>query len=143
MVLATNGGLREDVTKIHYRCLCPTGHLILCGHRTVGNDVPIGEWEKQHNASLMCSKNKALAKLKGKSHAYDVFRQWEKDLPLCKADLEHLFKLLEKGAISPTIVDRIPLNRVPRAHELLESKRLQGFLVCEPWMKAKQRAVYM
>jgi hypothetical protein len=76
---------------------------------------------------------------------YDVYRQWENDLALCKADLEHLLKLLERGGISPSILDRIPLSKVPRAHALMlmESKRLAGFLVCEPWMKAKQRAVYM
>jgi NADPH:quinone reductase-like Zn-dependent oxidoreductase len=144
LLLATNGGLREDVTRIHYQALCPTGQLILCGHRTVGNDVPVAQWEKQHNASsLVCSKNKALTKLKSKSHAYDVYRQWENDLALCKADLEHLLKLLERGGISPSILDRIPLSKVPRAHALVESKCLAGFLVCEPWMKAKQRAVYM
>jgi hypothetical protein len=35
------------------------------------------------------------------------------------------------------------LNKVAKAQELLELKRLPGFLVCEPWMMSKKRAVYL
>ena len=142
LVLATNGAMREDLSRIHYRALNSTGQMILCGHRAVGNDVPVAQWEKQF-ASVMCSKNKAISKMQSKSHAYDVFQSWEKDLSLCKSDLEHLLRMLETGAIAPTILDRIPLGKVPRAHTLMESKNVSGFLVCEPWMKGKQRAIYM
>jgi NADPH:quinone reductase-like Zn-dependent oxidoreductase len=142
LVLATSGGLREDVTQQHYKALRPNGHLILSGTRVVGNDLPVGHWQKQQ-APLMCSKNKALTRMMNQSHSYDVYEQWEKDLDTCKKDLDHLLTLLEHGGIKPTILDRIPLNKVARAHELVESKRLSGFLVCEPWMKGKKRAVYL
>jgi NADPH:quinone reductase-like Zn-dependent oxidoreductase len=144
LVLASNGGLREDVTAIHYRALSPTGHLILSGRRIVGNDISVGDWRGRRTQSpIVCSKNKALAKILNRTHSYDVYEQWERDLENCKKDLSHLVNLLQRGVVKPTVLDRIPLNKVPRAHELLESKRLSGFLVCEPWMRSKKRAVYV
>lgn len=143
LVLASNGGLREDITPIHYQALRPkTGRLIVCGHRVVGNDVPIGDWDKTPT-TLVCSKQKESTKMMNQSHLYDVYEQWDRRLDLCKQDLEHLLELLSQGAIKPKILDRIPLNKVARAHELLETKRLSGFLICEPWMRSKTRAVYL
>ncbi len=143
LVLASNGGLREDVTPIHFRALRPkTGRLIICGRRVVGNDVPVGDSEDTPT-SLVCTKQKAITRMMNSSYAYDVFEQWEKNLELCKRDLEHLLGLLQQGVIQPKILDRVPLGKVMRAHELLESKRLSGFLVCEPWMKSKKRAIYL
>lgn len=142
LVLAANSGQREDVNTNHVRALNPTGHLILCGKRLTGNDVPVGEWHSKPN-SVMCVKNKSFVKLMNRTHAYDVYEEWERDLTSCKQDLAHLLTLLLRGAIKPNVLDRIPLSRVPRAHELLESKRLSGFLVCEPWMRGKKRAVYL
>jgi NADPH:quinone reductase-like Zn-dependent oxidoreductase len=143
LVLATNGSRREDVSKPHYRALNSSGHLILSGRRIVGNDIEVGDWRSKKQTPLICSKNKALTKMMNRTHSYDVYEQWEKDLDTCKKDLTHLLKLLERGAIQPTVLDRIALNKVPRAHELLESKRLSGFLVCEPWIRSKKRAVYV
>jgi len=143
LVLASNGGLREDVTPTHFRALRPkTGRLIMCGRRVVGNDIPAGDWE-QSPTTLVCSKQKEYTKMMHRSHSYDVFEQWDKCLEMCKRDLDHLLELLQRGVLKPTILDRIPLSKVPRAHELLESKRLSGFLICEPWMKGKKRAVYL
>ena len=142
LVLATNGGLREDVTISHYRALNPTGHLILSGRRIVGNDISVGDWGS-NQTPLICSKNKAFTRMMNKTHSYDVYRQWDQNLDECKKDLEHLLTLLENGSIKPTVLDRIALHKVARAHELLESKRLSGFLVCEPWMRSKKRAVYL
>ena len=143
LVLASNGELREDITPIHFRALHPkTGRLIMCGRRAIGNDVATGS--TQHGqASLVCAKNKEQVKMLNRSYSFDIFEQWEKNLDLCKEDLVHLLKLLQDGAIKPKILDRIPLSKVPRAHELLESKRLSGFLICEPWMQSKKRAVYL
>lgn len=143
LVLATNGGLREDITPTHFRALRPkTGRLIMCGRRVVGNDVPVGDSE-ENSLTLVCSKQKAATRMMNCSYAYDVFEQWEKSLEMCKRDLDHLLDLLRQGVIKPKILDRIPLGKVMRAHELLESKRLSGFLVCEPWMKSKKRAIYL
>ena len=143
LVLATNGGMREDVSPIHFRCLSEAGHLILCGKRVVGNDAPVGQWKAPHSQSLKCSRNKSVTKIMNQSHSYDVFEQWEKDLETCKKDLSHLLNLLERGVVKPNVLDRIALGKVARAHELIEAKRLSGFLVCEPWLRSKKRAVYL
>jgi NADPH:quinone reductase-like Zn-dependent oxidoreductase len=143
IVLAPNGSQREDITPIHFRALVPKqGQLILCGHRTVGNDMPIKDW-KRDQATLVCSKNKAMSKILMKSYAYDVYEEWQGNLELCKRDLLHLLELLERGVLKPEILDRLPLTKVGKAQELLESTRLPGFLVCEPWMRSKKRAVYL
>jgi NADPH:quinone reductase-like Zn-dependent oxidoreductase len=142
LVVASNGGLREDVTPTHFRALKESGHLILCGRRLVGNDVPVGDW-KQTQTPIMCAKNKSLLKTMSRTHSYDVYEQWEKDMNTCKRDLVHLVQLLEKGVLKPNVLDRLPLTKVGKAQELLESKRLSGFLVCEPWLKTKKRAVYL
>lgn len=143
LVLASNGGLREDISPTHFRALRPkTGKLVMCGRRIVGNDVPTGSSD-QSPASLVCAKNKELAKMLHRSHNFDIYVQWERNLELCKKDLTHLLKLVQQGNVKPKILDRIPLSKVARAHELLESKRLSGFLICEPWMKSKKRAVYL
>ena len=142
LVIASNGGLREDVTATHCRALTETGHLILSGNRLVGNDITVGDWRLQQS-QLICSKNKTLSGLMNRTHSYDVFEQWEKNLDTCKKDLTHLLELLERGVIKPNVLDRIPLSKVGKAHEMLESKRLSGFLVCEPWLKTKKRAVYL
>ena len=145
LVLAPNGNLREDVTPVHFKALLPRyGQLIISGHRIVGNDIPINAWKRDSQIpTLACGKNKALQKILRNSQSYDVYKAWEKNLDLCKRDLSHLLRLLERKLIKPEVLDRIPLNKVAKAHELLETKRLPGFLVCEPWMKNKKHAVYL
>ncbi len=145
LVLAPNGNLREDVSPVHFRALVPRyGQLIISGHRIVGNDIPLDSWKKSHQTpTLSCGKNKALQKILRNSVSYDVYEEWEKNLDLCKKDLDYLLTVLESKAIKPEVLDRIPLNKVAKAHELLESKRLPGFLVCEPWIKSKKRALYL
>jgi NADPH:quinone reductase-like Zn-dependent oxidoreductase len=143
LVLASNGGLREDITPIHYQALRPkTGRLIMCGHRVVGNDFNIADWG-QSPGSVVCSKQKEVIRMMHRSHSYDIYEQWDRCLDLCKRDLEHLLTLLQQDIIKPRILDRIPLGKVARGHELLETKRLSGFLICEPWMRSKKRAVYL
>jgi len=145
LVLAPNGNLREDVSPVHFRALRPRyGQLIICGHRIVGNDIPIEAWKRDHRLPMLaCGKNKALQKILRNSVSYDVYKEWGKNLDLCKRDLSHLLGLLKRKAIKPEVLDRIPLNKVAKAQELLEKKRLPGFLVCEPWMKSKKDAVYL
>ena len=58
-------------------------------------------------------------------------------------DLAYLLELLEKGTIDPVVRDRLALGKVAKAQALLEAKRIQGYLVCEPWIKSKGRAVYL
>lgn len=143
LVLAPNGSRREDILPVHFRALIPKhGQLILCGRRVVGNDIPINDW-KTDQGTLACGKNRALTKMLNKSYAYDVYEEWQNNLELCKRDLSHLLRLLEGQTIKPDVLDRLPLNKVAKAHELLETKGLPGFLVCEPWMQSKKRAVYL
>ena len=138
LVLAPNGNLREDVIPVHFRALRPRyGQLIISGRRIVGNDIPITEWKRDQAPTLSCGKNKALNNILRNSTSYDVYEEWETNLELCKSDLSHLLKLLERKLIEPKVLDRIPLNKVAKAQELLEMKRLPGFLVCEPWMRSK------
>mmetsp|Transcript_17803 Transcript_17803/g.50450 ORF Transcript_17803/g.50450 Transcript_17803/m.50450 type:complete len:959 (+) Transcript_17803:209-3085(+) len=143
LVLATNGGSREDITPVHMRALRPKiGHLIMCGHRTTGYDVPVGDWKQDNPAAqFACTRNKAALKLISHTHSYDVFEQWNRTPGTCKDDLRYLLQLLKTGVIKPNILDRIPLTKIGKAHEVLDSKRLAGFLICEPWLKSKTRAV--
>ena len=62
---------------------------------------------------------------------------------LHQRDLAYLLGLLEKGTIDPVVRDRLALGKVAKAQALLEAKRIQGYLVCEPWIKSKGRAVYL
>ena len=62
---------------------------------------------------------------------------WEHNLQQSKDDLEFLIKLLQedKIVISPKIVARIPLRAVAYARQRLQNERIDGFIVCEPWLK--------
>lgn len=60
-----------------------------------------------------------------------------------KNDLEYLMRLLEQELIKPVVRDVLPLSKVARAQTLLETRRVEGYLVCEPWIKSKSRAVYL
>jgi hypothetical protein len=71
---------------------------------------------------------------------YNVFEAWYADLKQGKRDLTHLLKLLAEGSIQPKILERIPLSRVSKAQDLMEDKKLSGFIICEPWIKGKRKA---
>jgi len=66
---------------------------------------------------------------------YDIQESWKDQFELCKHDLHHLMVLLHKSRIKPKLVDSLPLSKVPKAHELLDTKRVEGVMVCDPWMK--------
>lgn len=84
---------------------------------------------------------KKQLQIRSKSIVYDLFEEWEKDTGLCMEDLQHLVDLLVEKKIEPVVLDRITLNKVAGAQQLVESKRLSGFMVCEPWLIAKSRTV--
>lgn len=65
---------------------------------------------------------------------YNVFDSWEEDMKQAKKDLAHLLKLLAEEKLNPKIVDRVPLNKVAKAQEVVEQKILSGFVLCEPWL---------
>jgi NADPH:quinone reductase-like Zn-dependent oxidoreductase len=81
-----------------------------------------------------------LFKINGrKLTLYNVFDMWERELKQCKRDLTHLLKLLGDGSIQPNILESITLNKVARAQDLMEGKKVNGFLICEPWIKGKRK----
>jgi NADPH:quinone reductase-like Zn-dependent oxidoreductase len=134
----------EEVVPAHFRVLKESGHLIVIG-QLVGSGSPVGDWETKGQTrakQLVCKRNKTKVSMIDRTHDYNPFRQWAADLQKSKKDLAHLVKLLEKGTIKPNVLDRIPLNKVAKAQEMVESKRhASGFLVCEPWLRNKKRAV--
>eukprot|EP00543_Licmophora_paradoxa_P019326 CAMPEP_0202464512 /NCGR_PEP_ID=MMETSP1360-20130828/62160_1 /ASSEMBLY_ACC=CAM_ASM_000848 /TAXON_ID=515479 /ORGANISM="Licmophora paradoxa, Strain CCMP2313" /LENGTH=118 /DNA_ID=CAMNT_0049087837 /DNA_START=6 /DNA_END=359 /DNA_ORIENTATION=+ len=82
---------------------------------------------------VACTGRKNKNKLSNQIQGYDVFDSWKNNLETCKRDLSQLLKLLRRGVIRPRVLDRIPLDKVARAQEIVASKKLQGYLVCEPW----------
>jgi hypothetical protein len=47
--------------------------------------------------------------------------------------------LLQAKKISPRVLDRVPLGKVAKIQGILDEKRIQGFIVCEPWIKSMRR----
>ena len=145
LVLVTNAN--EEVVAEHFKVLNERGHLIVIGQR-LGSGMPMGNgWGKQDqfiSINLACKRNKTRASMIDRTHDYNPFRQWEIDLEKSKKDLSYLVRLLEKGEIKPNVLDRIPLSKVAKAQDMVESQRHpSGFLVCEPWLRNKKRAVIL
>jgi NADPH:quinone reductase len=93
-----------------------------------------------HNKSAIdLDKQPELARTGRILYRYNVFDSWEDDLKLCKRDLGHLLKLYRDGSLRPRILERIPLFRVAKAQDLMEGKKLSGFILCEPWIKGKNK----
>ena len=113
----------NQVAEFHERALRQGGRLIICG----------------------CEAPKKTAQGSNKRFVFhDVYDGWEKELELSKRDIQHLIGLLEKEKLRPKVLDRLPLAKVADAQSLIESKgALSGFLVCEPWMETKKRALYL
>lgn len=145
LVLVSNAN--EEVVAQHFKVLNERGHLIVIGQR-VGSGLPISDWESQDHQmgvkNLVCKRNKSKSSMIDRTHDYNPFRQWELDLEKSKKDLSHLVSLLESGEIKPNVLDRIPLGKVAKAQDMVESQRHpSGFLVCEPWLRNKKRAVIL
>jgi NADPH:quinone reductase-like Zn-dependent oxidoreductase len=130
-----------DVVLDHFRVLTDKGHLFVIGQR---DGVPIKEHDSELRAtSLVCTRRKPnKSSMIERTHEYNPFRQWAEDLEKCKKDLSHLVKMLGNGEVKPNVLDRIPLSKVAKAQDMVESQRHpSGFLVCEPWLRNKKRAV--
>jgi NADPH2:quinone reductase len=130
--------LGEAVTPLAYKLIKATGEIVIATNSEV-DFAPDVELIRQPASKLICARGEAQRK--SRTHLYDVYEVWDRDLGRCKKDLAHLVTLLEMRAIVPHVLDRIPLGKVARAQEIIESKRLSGFLVCEPWLLAKARAI--
>lgn len=127
----------------------------------VGIDSSVGKSELKEEHMGLIARNGRVIMLCGPDHAvetpldldeladlsktgrrlyhYNVFDAWDADLKQCKRDLTHLLKLLVDGSIKPKILERIPLNRVAKAQDLMDGRKVNGFIICEPWIKGKKR----
>jgi NADPH:quinone reductase-like Zn-dependent oxidoreductase len=128
----------EEVSPTQYKLLTDNGVIVLvcCGELKVDEDTGA---RAPQPSRMICRKR--IWQQQSRTHTYDVFKQWDENVELCKKDLEHLVDLLGKEIIAPNVLDRIPLSKVARAQDMIEAKRLSGFLVCEPWIKSKSRAI--
>lgn len=103
----------------------------------------ITEHEQDWLTPVEIALTKTKMNLMSQTKTYELFEHWEYQFDLCKRDLAYLFQLLLFGIIKPNIVERIRLSEVPRAQEKIETYKVPGLIVCEPWMKQKRRAVYL
>jgi NADPH:quinone reductase-like Zn-dependent oxidoreductase len=126
----------QDVSKSHFDLLKKDGDIIVVWG--------IGGASKPHEPSklqpnIFCSRHKSQHH--GKVYNYDVFEEWAERNEQCKSDLSFLVGLLVRGIIAPHIHHRISLRQVGKAQEMLESKHFSGFIVCEPWLVSKSKAL--
>ena len=126
----------QEVSPLYYSLLTPDGEMVLvcCGEVKVDDIFHVPKPSR-----MMCRRSKWQQK--SRTHIYDVYKEWDDNTERCKRDLQHLIELLTKDILSPNVLDRIPLGKVAKAQEMIEAKRLSGFLVCEPWLIVKSRAL--
>lgn len=130
--------LENEVTPLHHKVLKDSGDVIVLSHYDVGKNANVEDRPKV-GVQLMCSRGRSH--WRSRTNPYDVYKEWTNKLNSCKDDLEHLVELLEQGALTPYVLDRVPLGKVARAQELVQTKRHSGFVICEPWLLSKSRAV--
>jgi NADPH:quinone reductase-like Zn-dependent oxidoreductase len=131
--------LEGDLTNLHYKLLKENGQVIVARH--CRRNAKTAEDILERRSTLVCMLKTAQQKNKCRTHIYDVYKEWEDDFKTCKRDLEHLLQKLQGRHVVPHLLDRIPLTKVGKAQELIETKNLSGFIVCEPWIVSKSRAV--
>ena len=125
-------GNGEEVTKDHLKALDKEGRVVLVGEP--GARLPV-EVTSPSPSKLVCRSSKR--KLSDRAECYNVFDNWDADIKQGKKDLAYLLKLLQEGKLSPKVLERIPLSKVAKAQSIIESKKVSGFIVCEPWIQEK------
>jgi NADPH:quinone reductase-like Zn-dependent oxidoreductase len=130
----------EEITPLHFKVLTPTGEIIRISEN--GSDTTV-ELDPIRSSAAKLACRKHSWQNKSRVNGYSVFNEWDSNLDRGKKDLEHLIHLLNERWVVPEVLDRIPLNKVPRAQELIESKNIPGYIVCEPWIISKSRAVLL
>lgn len=132
MVACNDHDLRtETMTRDHLKALNSEGEIVIFG-KPGDKSLPFLHLETNGPSRLICKTNHRS--LKDRSHVYNVFDSWGKDIKQCKKDLEHLLKLLQTNRLRPPVLRRLPLTKVATAQSIVESKILPGFLVCLPWV---------
>lgn len=126
----------QDISQRQFDLLNKEGDIIVvCGVE----GMPNARGPSKLQPNIFCSRSKSQQH--GNTYSYDVYKEWDERNEQCKTDLSFLVDLLGKGIISPCVLYRIPLQQVGKAHEKLERRQYSGFLVCEPWLVAKSRAL--
>lgn len=126
----------DDMVTIPFKLLKGDGNVISLKN-FASNSSNIGS-----KASIGLNFRRRLSRIpRNRTSSYNVYEQWDNDIDVCKRDIEYLLQLLEDKQIDPIILDRISLNKVDDAHNLLRSKRLRGHIVCEPWLVGKSRTI--
>lgn len=120
----------EQVTKEHLKTLTNEGQVIVIGQPGVENAFQVASTS---TTKLMCKSHRN--KLSERSECYNVFDSQASNPRQYKKDLEHLLSLLEDDKVEPEILERIPLSKIPKAQNIVESKRLSGHIICKPWSK--------
>ena len=128
--------LEEEVVTLHYKCLKPGGQVVIVQNRKKEDH---GKFMNNHKNNLVGSFKKW--KQQSKTTSYDIYEAWKKNVDQCMKDLQYLIHLLQQKRLTPKLLDRIPLSKVARAQQLIGSKQLSGFIICEPWLVAKSRAI--
>lgn len=121
---------KTQLTAEHIQTLNTTGRIVVIGAPEKGD---------QRIVDLDSHDGKQV---KRKLHSYNVFESWDEDMRQAKRDLNHLMKLLKEGLLMPKIAERIPLNKVPKAHEYFDDRQVNGFVICEPWIKGKRKSAF-
>jgi NADPH:quinone reductase-like Zn-dependent oxidoreductase len=141
--------LGQDVLPLHFKLLKSHGEVVVVANEAVS----VADDTRRTPPSLICSRtyrpssglicSRDSSHQISRTHYYDVYSEWDLDSAKCKRDLAHLLRLLDERVLHPHVLDRVPLHKVARAQDLIETKRLSGFLVCEPWLMLKSRAVQL
>jgi NADPH:quinone reductase-like Zn-dependent oxidoreductase len=119
---------RPELKYSHVQTLSADGRLVIIGAPDQGDraTVNLDAYEERDFET------------KRRLHNYNVFDAWEADMKTGKRDLAHLIKLFKDDLIKPQIQDRLPLNHVSIAHQYMETKKISGFILCEPWIEIKE-----
>ena len=120
---------KPELKYDHIRTLSSDGRLVVIGAPDQGDRTTV-EIDTIEGGSM---------KTKRMLHNYNVFDSWESDMKQAKRDLSHVLRLYKEGAVKPQILDRIPLNKIAKAHEFFETKKVTGFVLCEPWITGTKK----
>jgi NADPH:quinone reductase-like Zn-dependent oxidoreductase len=126
----------DDFADVPFKILKSNGHAIIWkGTSKRGSKESSLKLKK---GFLSCFKSIAV---QNRISLYNVYDEWEKNLDGCKLDLQHLIYLIEKRKVEPKVLDRVSLGNVAQAQELVASKQIKGFIVCEPWLLDKSKTI--
>lgn len=133
----------EDVPTIYYKLLKKLGRVVMIRSPANSNirTGPSKSKSKKKNERKL--KRQPQQELPDTTKIYDVYTEWKTNLDQCKADLNHLIDKLVEKDIQPQVLDRIPLGRVGQAQQLIKGRSIKGYIVCEPWLVAKSRAIVL